>query len=75
VENLNLKILLTIARSVSRRITLSLLGGAKMREYVIILPQEFYEAQDASANEHNKNNFLFFFFSSKSNKEYTTGFT
>jgi len=69
--NHSLKIIFTVARFLS----LSLLGGAKMRECVIILPQEFYEAQDASANEHNKNNFLFFFFSSKSNKEYTTGFT
>jgi hypothetical protein len=49
------------------------LGGAKVREYVIILPQEFYEAHNASANEHNKNYFIFFFFC-KSYNEYPTGF-
>jgi hypothetical protein len=45
-------------------------GGAKMREYVIILPQEFYEAHNASTNKY----ILTFFYFNNSNKEYTTGF-
>jgi hypothetical protein len=50
------------------------LGGAGMREFAIILPQELYEAYYASTNKHTNNNFLNFFFS-LSTKEYTTGFT
>jgi len=69
----NLKSLTTVARFYS--LSLSLCWAEReWIKYAIIFPQEYYEAENASANKHNNKNLSTFFFC-KSYKEYPTGFT